>query len=243
MNFIKHLGLVLLVTFVLLLSLSIFIPTSVKAQFGGELGAVSASLHWGIEQINGSYHFLKLTNIDTGFEITDAFTNGTFNTGFTVPPGTYTAITTIHSISGAAGDFNLAPQTIVVNANQNTQVDFDAQSETGLVKGSISVNGQLSNNGVVQFCSPGGHCSFNLGMNYQDGPFYRVNGGFSTVLLPGNYILRAGVETAGGSIVDLGSVPVTVTAGGVISDSSTHTGLLQSFYTVSFVSFGLDVRQ
>lgn len=176
-------------------------------------GGLSGSLLWGTEAFNGN-NSIYLKAIDTQELVSTISVNsdGSFNTGLNIPAGTYTANPYIRSRDSGAGSFELSSQTVNITDGQSSVVNFDIQAETGLVKGSILVNGQ-SAGGDIQFCDPGGPCSFRT----SDGPLFGVNGNFSVPLLPGSYILHA---RYGG--FDLGSIPVTVIAGQIFSNTSTQ---------------------
>lgn len=197
----------IILAFFILFSFSLFFNSSTAdAQFGDELGAVSASIYWGTDTdpILGRQEFL-LRDTTTGNVIRDSV-----NRGFLVPVGEYTLIAEIHT---RASGLTVGQQVITVTAEQTTTVDFDLSLTMALVKGSLMVSNQplLGN---VRICPSTDDCQLSGSV----GEKYVFNGNFNVVVVPGDR--KVGVWTALSGI-QMGELQITAIAGEMIDLAAT----------------------
>ncbi len=223
MNFLKGLKAVLgLFLFVLIF---LFFSKPAQAQFSTDLGAVTGSVKWGTVNIPFSWEggpSVSLEGNTTHYQSNLGVYNGG-NTGFILPPDTYTATANISLYRGMSMEplvIPLGSQTVTVVAGETASVSFDASTVTGLVKGTLTVNG-APGSGIVQFCGPleTDPCPTNP---WDYGPisanFWNE---FSVPLPSGNY--RAQIFSSNGILA--GRVPITVTIGQITEGSSLQFSL------------------
>ncbi|MFZ5933040.1 MAG: PKD domain-containing protein [Patescibacteria group bacterium] len=205
-----------LITFLFLISLLFSNPA--HAQFSGDLGSISGTVTWGTEYWYGQ--FTQYVKVDfhgntTGFN--KQIVGVDFNTGFTLPPDTYTVTASTNPQGGPS--FVLGSQTVTITEGQTvSNFNFDVSEATGLVKGNIKING-VPSWGIVEICGPleTDPCSF------AGNPFYYLNGDgtFSIPLLPGNYR----VHMVTGDYLNMGILSIAVVAGQVIDLSTTSVSV------------------
>src|SRR3989344_2812324 len=190
----------------------LFLSKPANAQFSGDLGAISGSVRWGTQDILPPEVSIDVQGASAGYHT--VLTNPDFNTGFNLPPDTYTVVASMKD--GASNSyFVMGSQSVVVASGQVTNVNFDASAVSGLVKGDLRINGILST-GMVQFCSPVVTDPCPIGFTSSNGPFYTFNAsGFSIPMSPGDY--RVHVKTV--DHVNIGIKPVTVVVGEIVNMS------------------------
>ncbi len=199
-------------------------------QFSQDFGAISSSIKWGTEGILPTWGITSIGVVGNTTNFTASVPQMSGNTGFILPPDTYTvtAKTTLQQGLMMPLEILVGTQTVTVTGGQTATVDFDASTVSGLVKGNLTVNATPTP-GYIQFCGPleTDPCPTNIWQ--QDGIPYAwfFAGGFSLPIPAGNY--RVQVTTEQGLLV--GRVPITVTVGQITGGTS-----LQFSYNLGAIS-------
>ncbi len=178
-----------------------------KAQFEEEFGSISGTILWGTEYVDGAKVYIEGNT--SGYN-TDIWLYLDYNTGFILPSDTY-SVTGFYDLQGY--QIPIGSQTVAVAGGESiTDIDFDASTVTGLVSGSLQVNG-VPSGGIVQFCGPNVTDSCPLNSFSGNNPWMMFGyDGFRVPLLPGDY--RVQVTTHQFNFV--GIIPITVSAGQVL---------------------------
>lgn len=210
MSLTKHLLRLLGVAF--LFSAFLTPSTSIRAQ--NEFGSISGTVGWGVETPTTEITVVVHGNT-TNFhqEFAPLGQNPNYDTGLVLPLDTYTvtAFTRLQRSNGQMTDYlNVGSQTVAITvAGQAvTNVNFDASTVSGFVKGNLRINGILTA-GYVYFCGP---------LQTDPCDWYTSFGdsGFRVPLLPGEY--RVKVRNDGGVVA--GIVPITIVVGQTVENSS-----------------------
>ena len=159
------------------------VHSSAEAQFGGNLGAVAGTIKWGTETISARVLFTGNTN---GFTFGRSPASPTYDTGFNLPQDTYTAQIFLRQDSNTRDVALIDTEQVTVNSGQTTTFNYDASNSTGLVKGTLKVNGQLAS-GNIQFCSSNPNDPCPTPISDGDSPLCSICCSASTVALrPGS---------------------------------------------------------
>jgi len=208
------------------------INNSSTLQFSINLGTVSGTIKWGTQftDYNPAMFNIKFAGSTTGYVLWKFDSSGSFNTGSTLPPDTYTVSVYRYQIgvTDNAGTF-LGSQTISVGSGQVVNTNFDLSGATGLVNGSLLING-VASGGFIQFCGSQLTDPCMIATDINQNPFNVNNGpwngfsssGFKIAILPGNYRVR--IITANRASV--GIIPITVTTGQVNTDPSLQLSIV-----------------
>ncbi|KKQ86039.1 MAG: hypothetical protein UT08_C0002G0061 [Candidatus Woesebacteria bacterium GW2011_GWB1_38_8] len=228
---------------ILLFLFSLFLfPTSAKAQFQGDFGSISGQVRWGTETLPSNAFIVNIVGNSTGH--TNSTYDADFNTGFSLPPDTYTVTARItaglpYGGSGPGSPlFDIGSQTVTVAEGQAvTGINFDASTVSGLVKGTFKING-VPSSGWVQFCSPVVTDPCPAQRDANNGPSYNFGGNFKLPVAPGSY--RVHVTTDATNAFSAGIVPITITAGQIL-DLTTSTVSVPSGQNVTVSLAGIEV--
>jgi hypothetical protein len=205
--------------------------------------SISGNVTWGTEppqlvrvRFQGNSTGFTYTSDQLGFGRINP--SSSFDTGFNLPPDTYTVIA-LTDASGNAPKIALGSTIVTVVGGQSTTgVNIDASAITGLIKGTLKING-IPAEGVVQICGPLESDPCPTPYDPNAGQYYNFETrGFSVPLLPGSYR----IHVLSRSNVSVGIIPLTITAGQKIEDSSLQLEL--NFASISgTVTWGTELPQ
>src|SRR5262249_47963688 len=130
-------------------------------QFQINLGRISGSVNWDTQSVSiGAYggnqageYIVKVEGSTSGYSQTiNLLGSHSYDTGNSLPADTYT-VTVYEAGLNNNNSFVVGTQTVTVGTGQSVTTNFDISQTTGLVSGTLLVNGSPST-GIVQFCPP-----------------------------------------------------------------------------------------